>query len=79
VIARFSPQCQVNHPALAVERKLVLADAHTVSGNVDIARRIVETVAAPLGVAFLERLRHNPRPTSVIATSLLARADAPYR
>jgi uncharacterized protein (DUF697 family) len=79
VIAKFSPQCPVNHPALAVERKLVLADAHTVSGNLDIARRIVETVAAPLGVAFLERLKQHPRPTSIIATSLLARSDAPYR
>lgn len=77
VIASFSPTCSVAHPALAVERKLVLADAYATIGDAEAAKRLVANVASSR--AFLEKLGNNPRPASLAATSLLSQPDSPYR
>ncbi len=79
VVTTFAPTSTVDHATLLMERKLVLADAHTVLGNVDVARTLVTIIAKQRGTAFLERLRASTRPAAAIATSMLATPDSPYR
>ncbi len=76
VLASFPIESRVGQ---TVDRTLIIADAHAVAGNLAEARTLVKGISDQVGNAFLERLRASTRPTSTIATSLLAAAESPYR
>jgi hypothetical protein len=77
VVASFTIASPVRQAVL--DRKLILADAHAVAGDLERARTLVKEISSVRGPAFLERLRATPRPTASIATSLLGAPDSPYR